>query len=211
MAAVADGLAAILEAEGIERAHALGQSLGAAVAHVLVRRHPDKVDKLVLSGFGLYNERSIRLARRALRLFELLPYWCVSGYYKKRMAKILSGIDEGEQAFMQGYVTDLLDVQHTKRTLVGQFRLMRDMYDKLDEYGVFAPVARPGRVLILQAKDDTGFKPDEQAALRETYPGALVHLLEQGGHLAGVTQREEFEAVRTAFLKSPVDVTPGGD
>ena len=55
MAALSDGLAAVLDAEGIVRTHVLGHSLGAGIAHAFVRRHPERVDKLVLSGFGLYS------------------------------------------------------------------------------------------------------------------------------------------------------------
>lgn len=202
MAPLADGLMAILNAEGIGRAHVKGHSLGAAIAHVCVRRYPERVDKLVLSGFGLYNERNAQRARRALRLFALFPYWFVSGYYKRRMAKLLSGIDAVEGAFMLAYVSDLLDLQHSKKTLIGQFRLLEDLVNSADTYRVFEPVEGAGRVLILQAKDDTGFEPDEQAALRATYPGAQVHLFEEGGHLVGITRREEYDAVLYGFLKA---------
>jgi pimeloyl-ACP methyl ester carboxylesterase len=200
MAALTDGLAAVLDAEGIERTHVLGHSLGAGIAHALVRRHPERVDKLVLSGFGLYNEHNARLAKRYVRIFGLLPYGFVSGYYKRRMAKLLAGLDEGERAFMLAYMDDLLDRQLDKKALMAQFHVLEDMMDHPDVYGVYEPVERPGQVLILQAKDDTGFQPDEQAALRATYPGAEVHLFEEGGHLANVTQREDADQVIYRFL-----------
>ena len=200
MAALADGLVAILSTEGIGRTHIFGHSLGAGIAHVFVRRHLEKVDKLVMSGFGLYNERNARRAKRALRLFRLFPYCFVSGYYKRRMVKLLSGIDAGERAFMLAYVNDLLDLQHSKRTLIGQFRLLEDMVENADALGVFKPVEGVGKVLILQAKDDTGFEAEEQVALRATYPGAQVHVFEEGGHLAGITRREEYDAVTYGFL-----------
>jgi pimeloyl-ACP methyl ester carboxylesterase len=56
-------------------------------------------------------------------------------------------------------------------------------------------------VLILQAKDDRGFKPDEQAALRATYPGAQVCLFESGGHWAMLTHRQAYEAALDEFLE----------
>jgi pimeloyl-ACP methyl ester carboxylesterase len=200
MAVLVDGLAAILNAEGVGRTHVFGHSLGAAIAHVFVRRHPEKVDKLVMSGFGLYNERNARRTKRALRLFELFPYWFVSGYYKRRMATLLSGIDAEERAFTLAYVNDLLDLQHSKRTLIGQFQLLGDIAENAYALGVFKPVKGAGKVLILQAKDDTGFEAEEQIALRTTYPGAQVHVFEEGGHLASITRREEYDAVMYGFL-----------
>lgn len=48
------GVAAILDAEGVPSASVIGHSLGAGVAHAFSRRYPRRVDRLVLSGFGLY-------------------------------------------------------------------------------------------------------------------------------------------------------------
>ena len=207
MAALSDGLAAVLDAEGIERTHVLGHSLGAGIAHAFVRRHPERVDKLVLSGFGLYNVRNARLARRYVRIFGLLPYGFVSGYYKRRMPKLLAGLDEAEREFMLAYMDDLLDRQLDKKALMAQFHVLEEMMDHPDIYHLYEPVERPGRVLILQAKDDTGFQPDEQAALRATYPGAEVHFFEEGGHLANLTQREEADRVIYRFLDAGEDDT----
>lgn len=198
---LADGLVALLDAEGIGRAHVFGHSLGAAAGHVLIRRHPERVGKLVLSSFGLYNERNTRQARRLLLLFRLLPLRLVIAYYKGRMGKLLEGIDEGERQFYLAYILDVLEHQHTKRTLMGQFELMADLIERADAYHVREPVDGAGRVLILQAEDDTGFAPDEQAALRATYPGAEAHLFPSGGHLAGATRREEFQAALYGFLR----------
>jgi pimeloyl-ACP methyl ester carboxylesterase len=174
--------------------------MGAAVAHALVRRHPDRIDKLVMSGFGLYNPRSARLGKLYFALFDLLPYSFVRNFYAKRIERLVEGTDPDEQAFMTAYFHDLLDVQHDKSSLIGQFKILVDLMRNPDTYAVFEPVERPDRVLILQAQDDRGFKPDEQAALRETYPGAQVHLLASGGHWAWMTRREEFETAVDNFL-----------
>lgn len=197
-----DGLTAILDAEGIAKTHVLGHSLGAGIAHTFVRLHPERVDKLMLSGFGLYNPVSSRQVRRFLFLFRLLPYGFVSGYYKKAMARLVKDApDKDEASFMAAYAIDLLDWQHNKKTLVGQFVLLEDVFLHSERYRLREPVEMGERVLILQAKDDTGFKPDEQAALRETYPGAVVHLFENGGHLAAITKREEYEQAIESFLQ----------
>jgi len=206
MAALTDGIVRILTAEGLgqpdsfQQVHVTGQSLGAGIAHVLIRRHPQFVDKLVLSGFGLYNEQNTKRARTAMRMFRLAPYRLITGYYRKRMRALLQPAEPEAREFYLAYMDDLFDRQLNRRKLIGQFELMADMVDHAAAYRVYEPVERPGRVLILQAKDDTGFAPDEQAALRDTYPGAQVHIFESGGHLAGLTQRAEFESLRRAFL-----------
>lgn len=199
-----DGRVKLLELEGIPQVHVYGHSLGAGIAHVLVRRHPHRVDKLILSSFGLYNESNLRQARRFLRLFRLLPYGFVGGYYKRRMPKLLTGIDEGEKAFLAAYMKDVLDLQLNKAMLMSQFRIMEDMFENCEAYGIYEPV-KGRNVLILQAKDDTGFEPGEQTALRQTYPHASVHLFEEGGHLARTAHRSKYDAILLEFLKAHPD------
>lgn len=200
MGAVCDGLAAILDAEGITRTHVFGHSMGAAVAHVFVRQYPNQVNKLTLSGFGLYNRRSAWLGKLYLMLFNLLPYSFMRNFYAKRIERLVVGASADEQTFMTAYFYDLLNVQHNKTSLVGQFNILGDLIGNQRLYHVFEPVEKPGHVLILQAKDDRGFKPDEQAALRATYPGAQVHLFESGGHWAMLTRKAEYESVLDTFL-----------
>jgi pimeloyl-ACP methyl ester carboxylesterase len=196
-----DGLVRLLDLEGIPRVHVYGHSLGAGIGHVLIRRHADRVGKLILSSFGLYNERNLRQAKRFLRLFRLLPYGFVSGYYKRRMPKLLTGIDEEEKVFLAAYMKDVLDLQLNKAMLVSQFRILEDMFENTEAYGVYQPV-KGKAVLILQAKDDTGFEPGEQTALRQTYPHASVHLFEEGGHLTRTAHRSEYDAILHEFLET---------
>ena len=49
MKELADGIVKILEAEGISRVNIIGQSLGGMLAQVIAHKHPDKVNKLILS------------------------------------------------------------------------------------------------------------------------------------------------------------------
>ncbi|MFT3799736.1 MAG: alpha/beta hydrolase [Burkholderiaceae bacterium] len=49
LAEMGDDVAALIEALGHRRAHVLGTSLGGHVAQVFAARHPDRVDKLILS------------------------------------------------------------------------------------------------------------------------------------------------------------------
>jgi pimeloyl-ACP methyl ester carboxylesterase len=208
MAALADGLVELLALEGIPSSHVFGGSLGAGAAHVLVRRHPQVVDKLALSSFGLYNARNQRRAHTAMRMFRLAPYSLTAAYYRRRMKALLQTVDPETREFYLAYTDDLFDHQLDRKSLLGQFQLMGDLAENPEIYRVFEPVERPGQVLILQARDDTGFAPDEQAALRASYPAAQVHIFESGGHLAGLTQREEFEEVRRSFLLKSKQASP---
>lgn len=208
--ALLDGLVALLDAVGLEKVNVFGHSMGAGIGHVLVRRYPERVDKLVLSSFGLYGKRRARRTRFALGLFRLLPYGLVKRYYARRLSRMVEGAGDGQQAagtpapteaaFMTAYLKDLFEYQHTKASLLGQLELMADLIDNADTYDVYEPIERPGQVLIMQAKDDTGFKPDEQAALRETYPGAQIEIFDRGGHSVRRANQVAYDNVLFGFL-----------
>jgi len=196
---IADGLAAILDREGVTRTNVFGHSLGAGVAHAFVRLYPDRVDKLVLDGFGLYTASSLRAAK----FFFKLPAAWLKAYYRRRFRTLLAGADEATRAFYQAYVEEPFTRLHTNETLMGQMKLLIDFFDHPDEYDLFRPVERPGQVLLILAEDDRGFKSSEREALKASYPGAMVHSFPSGGHLSGFTHPKEFNHVLDNFLGAP--------
>ncbi|HEY60192.1 MAG TPA: alpha/beta hydrolase [Anaerolineae bacterium] len=206
MASLYEGLMTMLDAEGINRVSLYGQSMGAAVAHVFVRMYPQRVDKVVLSGFGLYNRKNQFLSKTAFSLFRVMPFSFTQNIYLKRIPRLLDSLDEGKRRFLIAYFKDLLLLQHTKASLIGQFELLEDLLRNPVKNHVFDAVPQdfqsPKRVLIFQAKDDSGFAPDEQQALRDTYPNHTFHQFASGGHLAVSIHREEFIQVLREFLKA---------
>src|SRR3954463_2072341 len=55
---MADDLAGLLDALGIQRSHLLGLSMGGMIAQEFALRHADRLDRLVLSGTGAAPARS---------------------------------------------------------------------------------------------------------------------------------------------------------
>ena len=98
MAELVAGMAAILDAEGIPSASVFGHSLGAGVAHAFTRRYPQRVDKLILSGFGLYTRGHTRLMDAFVRVFSLLPKSALAAFYRPRIARLAAGAEENERA-----------------------------------------------------------------------------------------------------------------
>jgi len=196
-----DGFVAMLDMAGIDQVHLHGHSLGAGIAHVFVRSRPDRVNKVVLSGFGLPSRKAAQKARRWSQLFEILPYGTVKRYYLRDVGRAYADADDGEAAFMTAYTYDRLELQHSRSTLRGRYRLMRDLIDNPDIYRMEEPVERPGQVLILQSEDDGDFAPDAQAALCDTYPGAVVEVFPSGGHDVRRHNREAYDEVLLEFLR----------
>jgi len=196
-----DGFVAMLDMAGIDQVHLYGHSLGAGIAHVFVRSRPDRVSKVVLSGFGLLSRKAAQKSRRRSRLFEILPYSLVKRHYFRDVGRAYADADDGEAAFVAAYTRDRLELQHSRSTMRGRYRLMRDLIDNADIYRVDELVERPGQVLILQAEDDGEFDPDAQTALRDTYPGATVKVFPSGGHDVRRHNREAYDEVLLDFLR----------
>ena len=68
-----DGLAGILDAEGVRAAHVLGPSYGGMVAQCFVRRHPERVKTLILANTLVPPQNLLWLAKVFLAVLPLVP------------------------------------------------------------------------------------------------------------------------------------------
>ena len=200
MAEILAGVAAVLDAEGIESASVFGHSLGAGVAHAFARRYPQRVDKLILSGFGLYTPGHTRLVGAFVRVFSMLPKTALAAFYRPRLARLASGAEAAERAFLTAYAEDLF-AAHTKESALARLAVLLDLAAHPDRYAARSTFERPEEVLLIAASDDRGFTPREREALLATYPGARAHVFGQGGHWAAVTHPAEYADVVGRFLE----------
>ena len=196
-----DDLIELLDRKNIRHFHVCGHSMGAGIAHVLARRYPNRVDKLILSGLGLYNEKNARSTIEVTKIFQFVPYWFISRLYKWMSHRLSKGMeDEKRKAFLAAYLNDLLDLQLDKKALMSQFSLYADIFENCDEYQTYEPIENID-TLIIQAQDDQGFEPEELKELRNTYPQAEIKLFEQGGHVLNNISKAEKYAIIRKFLE----------
>jgi pimeloyl-ACP methyl ester carboxylesterase len=201
-----DGLAKLLDLEGIDRFHLRGTSLGAGICHVLIRRHligeiyplKDRVDKLILSTFGLYSSKKISQVKILIRLFQLLPYWMTSKYINFIMSVSLKGNDKSDALFSIAHNRDIIDRQNNKQTLIGHYQMVVDMFENSD-YDVGKDIGSSA-VLIIETQDEKSLDLSEQAAFRQTYPNAHLHFFKSGGHLREITHQDEYPEIVRKFL-----------
>lgn len=200
MAELLAGVAAILDAEGVHSANIFGHSLGAGVAHAFARRYPQRVDKLVLSGFGLYTRAHTRLVSAFVRLFSVLPKAALAAFYRPRVARLLAGADDDERAFLSAYTEDLF-AAHTKKSAMARLSVLVDLEAHPERYAAASTFERPEDVLLIASSDDRGFSSREREALLAAYPGARAYVFGQGGHWAAVTHPAEYDVVVSRFLE----------
>jgi len=189
-----DGLVAVLDEEGVRRAHVVGGSFGGLVAQALVRRHPERIASLVLSHTGAPDPG--RRRRSAVAPLALLPTSLLRSLLRRRLGRTLVGADPFWHEYFDRVVAGLSKPDVLSRVwLAAEFA----------EQAGYAPgdlAAWGGRVLILEADDDPLFPPAAREALRALYPGAEVHTFHGTGHAAAVLRPDEYAAVLLRFFRA---------
>ena len=101
-----DGLAGVLDAEGVREAHVLGPSYGGMVAQCFVRRHPERVRTLILANTLVPPRRMLRLARIFLALLPLVPVGWLRALRERGLSRAFYGVPSvppEDQVFWRDY------------------------------------------------------------------------------------------------------------
>src|SRR5215207_4881073 len=177
-----DGLAGVLDAEGVRVAHVLGPSYGGLVAQCLVRRHPERVRSLILANTLVPPRRLLWPAKIFLALLPLVPLGWLRALRERTLARAFSGVPSvppEDQVFWRDYQHGLVSCL-SKAELRAMYWLGIDLMESFR----FAPddlASWPGRVLILESDEDL-LPLEQRAELRWCYPQARVHTFRGAGH-----------------------------
>lgn len=197
MDTLVDGIAAVLQHEGVDQAHVMGGSYGGFVAQVFVRHHPQLTRSLVLSHTQPpYPETAARI-RRFARLLRWMPMGLVRLMMRRVFRSMMPEWSE-ETACLLAIFDELIGYALDKKDVIG-------ILERTVDYSVrsFAPQdlsGWPGKVLLVFGDEDPATPPDVRQRLESLYPGCQVHLFEGAGHTTSVTHRDEYLAVIDEFL-----------
>ena len=197
---LADGLAALLDAAGVARAHVLAGSFGGMLAQVFVRRHPQRVARLVLSTTAVFDTDTADRHRTLLNAFGPADEATVLSMAKEQVFATIAPI-ESLHAFYRAYLDELYSQRLTKHDLVTLYQALLDFAENvqlsasdLDGWG--------GEVLILESNDDEIFDAKTRAAVRALYPSAHTYTFHGAGHSPGTNQRDLYFKVVNGFLRA---------
>jgi pimeloyl-ACP methyl ester carboxylesterase len=197
MAELTDGVTGLLDHLGMPSAAVIGGSYGGFVAQVLVRRHPERVERLLLSHTGPPRPLRGRQIAGALRWLRFLPLSALRAQYRKVMMGLVP--DRPELALTRAYLEELIALRVTRQGLLAGYRRVID-FDAMR----FAPEdldGWSGRVLLLMADDDPATPEPVRRQMRNLYPRAEVSLFAGSGHATGALLRDEYLAAMDAFLE----------
>jgi len=192
-----DGLAGVMDAEGVEAAHVVGGSYGGMVAQCLMRKYPERVRKVVLSHTAAPREEGLRKVKITGRLLPLLPMWLLRKLSMLEIKKQMKPFPEAG-AFYVPYFREKLALLK-KADIKAMTSRVIDLYENYRfKPGDFADWKE--RILIIEAASDRMVPDEVQQLLRDLYPTARVHTFEGTGHVTAVVRPEEYVAVIREFL-----------
>ena len=185
----------VLDAEGIDSAHLVGNSYGAAIALHTALTHPQRIGRVALTGGislrhaitpGLRATWSYTPSRAAMRhVLEEFAYdraLVTDSLVEQRYAAtVLPGVDEAFRSAFHEPLQDALDAAcHTADELSG--------------------LTQP--TLIIHGREDRIIPVQTSIDLVHVIPDARLHVLGQCGHWTAVERTAELTALLRAFLSA---------
>ncbi len=194
---LADDAIAVLDAEGIERTHLFGVSLGGYIAQELALTHPHRFDRLVLCSTAPGGTRSIPMPARGLEAFGRFPT-----LGREEGLRLMVENSLGDRAVRER--PELVDEVFAYRlsnapTLAG-WQAQAYAGATFDAFDRIPDIALP--TLILQGTGDNVVDPRNADLLSERIPGARVELFPDCGHLLVWEEGPAIAATVKEFLQS---------
>lgn len=190
VAAMAQQVLALADAEGLDRFHVLGHSMSGFVVQELLRDHPERVERAVIYGsfaamqaggrFESVEDTAARVQREgvAATAQRIVTTWFVDGAAHPRHAECVA---QGSRMSMEAALAAM------------------QACAPVDYSGALAHVRRP--VLVIAGEHDRTASLSASIALARGIPGAALCVLPQAAHAAHLEQAALFELAVRRFLE----------
>jgi pimeloyl-ACP methyl ester carboxylesterase len=194
--AMADDVDRLLQSKGLARAVIGGLSMGGYVAMALCRRHPERVQGLVLADTKATadpepaRENRLRIAARlemdgstAVLVEEVLPH-------------LVGPTTIRQRAMIYGRVRGLVQATPPQAAAWAQ----RAMAGRPDSFGTLRETRAPALVVV--GSEDTLATEADARAMAEALPNAELLVIPRAGHLSAIEQPELFNQAVAEFLSA---------
>jgi len=196
-----DGISAILQHEGIGRAHVMGGSYGGFVGQVFVRRFPAVTRSLILSHTSVPDPAGIQSTRRMLKALSLFPTGVLRALLGRMLGKLMpANASSPAMRLMFAQFREIMDFHLARRDFLGIFDRTLDFYGRAWTAEDLAGWG--GKILLVMAADDPASPERVRAGFRILYPPAEWKLFRGGGHTTSVTNQAEYQGVMDDFLRA---------
>ncbi|HSF82736.1 MAG TPA: alpha/beta hydrolase [Anaerolineales bacterium] len=194
---LAQGVLAILQKEGLNRANIVGSSLGGYLAQYLVAKYPQLVLRAVFANTFPPNDLIAAQYRTVGAILPFAPEWVVMAVLRasfKSMIYPAAGNDELTLAY-------LLEISYGrvgKAQVAGRYQCVIERFDPPDMSALSIPV------LILEASNDPLVQQELREQLRQTYHSAQVVNMGAVGHFPYLNRPDQYTCWLREFLRTPL-------
>ncbi len=197
MAALADGIAALLDAVDVGSVALFGASYGGLVAQSFARRHPARVERLILSHTGAPEPARAGSLARSLRVLGALPESWLKSMLNRQLHRSLRDVDDALARVTTTHMRDVVQRRMTKASILTGYRRVAD-FDATWEEQPNEPYGGP--TLLLFGALDSAIPAAVREALQMLYPQASVVLFKESGHATAITEYTAYYSAVASFL-----------
>ncbi|WP_344192675.1 alpha/beta hydrolase [Acrocarpospora corrugata] len=187
---MADDVAELLDAEGVERAVVGGQSMGGYVTMAFCRRYPDRVQAVVLADTKAAPDSVEAAANRELAAQRVLD----GGDLTDTVPNLVGATTLARRPMVVGRVRGLV-----KSAPPGAVAwALRAMAGRPDSFDTLRGLKVPALVLVGEEDELTSVADAE--AMAEAAPDVQLEILPNSGHLSAIETPVAFNKAVAAFL-----------
>ncbi|RKT54179.1 pimeloyl-ACP methyl ester carboxylesterase [Saccharothrix australiensis] len=189
-----DGVLDVLDAEGIDRVHVVGQSAGGMVAEVLAQRAPDRVASLVFTGTGLYGPEDVDRLAGKVAAIRNTPWEHTLDTARAALRTAWRQSPEAD------FWIARVDTAYRRAGRDGLANSYAVLLDIARHSGELRP-ARHCPTLVLAADDDPLITPTQRQRLLDLHPDHELRVFPDGGHSLLLTRTADYVAEVTRHLR----------
>ena len=188
---LADGVVALLDRLGIEKASFVGSSLGGFLGQWIAARHPERVERLII-GNSLIDPRKTNPSRLKPALLRRLP----GKVHRRIVVGSVETWPEPEPVF-----TELKTILRHSGTRLLSARAIKARVLAVAASKPVPTIKLPAsRIVIIDSADDPLIPAATRAAMRKKYPGAKNHRFKIGGHYPYITRPKQYTDVLKRYV-----------
>jgi len=201
--ALADVLADVLTKKGVARAHVVGHSWGSSVALAFARRHPDRLDRLVIISGWVYDDQLLPIMRwaRAPGLGEAL----YAGFYRNNIGERLYLNFVDPNLVTQKVVDEVEKQMSLDGAVAAALAAARGMHRFAETESEYRTIKN--QTLLVWGRDDRVARLAFGERLARELPHARLVVIPRCGHIPMWECTGETAAALTEFLTGRGEVS----
>lgn len=191
---MSQGVLAVLDAEGVDRAYVVGTSLGGYLVQFLMTTHPERIERAVLANTFPPNDLLRQRNESLIRLLPVLPAWLVMRVFRSSTVNSIYPAS-GHSELVLAYMLEQVAGRMSKAQVTARAKAVIEPFTPPNPEALGIPV------LIIEADNDPLVEESLREQLKATYPAAQIRTLHGVGHFPYLNDAGEYTDILMDFFQ----------